>query len=136
MTSNPGVLERKRCAPHWIDVGRYRGGSYRVAVEGGYPSVLAAMEPVFLGQRFGRFLATIWLTVVTGLIWYVSWWFLFVVPHDGDDVGKLGMVAIVAIIAAMVGAWFMAGKMVASVNVEGIPDAQMAKLNALWRWLE
>ncbi len=122
--------------PLWTVIYLHRGGSYRVAVEGGSPSVLAAMEPVFLGQRIGRFLAAIWLTVVAGLIWYVSWWFLFVVDHDSDEMGKLGMVVIVAILSAMFGAWFMAGKMVASVNVEGIRDTQTSMLDRLWRRLK
>ncbi len=129
--------------PLWTVIYTYRGGSYRVAVEGGTPSVLAAMEPVFLSQRIGRFLATIGLTVTAGLIWYGSWWVLFVAAHDSDEMGKLFIGVIVAILAAMTGAWHMAGKMVASVNVEGIADAQMdglkgqtAKLKALWRRLK
>ncbi|MBW2459677.1 MAG: hypothetical protein JRI68_34615 [Deltaproteobacteria bacterium] len=122
--------------PLWTVVYLYRGGSYRVAVEGGTPSVLAAMEPVFLGQRIRRFLATLSLTVGAGLAWYVSWWFIFVAAHDSDEVGKLGMAIIVGIIAAMVGAWAMAGKMVASVNVEGIAEAETGKMATLWRRLK
>jgi len=121
--------------PLWTVVYLYKGGSYRVAVEGSKPEVLAAMEPVFLGQRIWRFLVTLTLTVVTGITWYFTWWFLFVVDHDSDEVGKLGLVGVAIILAAMAGAWKAAGKMVASVNVEGIAEAETGSLATLWRKL-
>jgi hypothetical protein len=107
--------------PLWTVIYLCRGGSYRLAVEGGEPSVVAAMEPVFLHQRARRFLIALAMTIAIGLIWYVAWWFLFEVEHDEDsDVGGLGLLAAAGMVGAFLLAWRMVRKMVASVNVEGV----------------
>jgi hypothetical protein len=128
--------------PLWTAIYLYQGGSYRVALEGGGPSVLVAMEPVFRRQRLKRFIAAIAATAAAGLTWYFGWWLLFV--GDSDDAGKAFLFVIAVIGAAMLTAWHMAGKMVASVNVEGIDeeglrDGLMRKhpqLAKLFPWLK
>ncbi|MBW2523401.1 MAG: hypothetical protein JRI23_04475 [Deltaproteobacteria bacterium] len=106
--------------PLWTAIYLYQGGSYRVALEGSGPSVLVAMEPVFRRQRLKRFIAALSATAAAGLIWYFGWWLLFV--GDSDDAGKAFLFVIALIIGAMATAWHMAGKMLASVNVEGIDE--------------
>ncbi len=108
--------------PLWTVIYVCRGGSYRVAVEGGQPSVLAAMEPVFFHQRIFRFIGALALTICTGFIWYVGWWLLFL--SNSDDVAKAGLAVMAVMIGAMLWAWKLAGKMVASVNIEGIGEGK------------
>jgi len=107
--------------PLWTVIYLYEGGSYRVALEGGTPSVMVAMEPVFRGQRVKRFLATLGFTALAGVVWYIAWWVLL--AADGDDAGEAVLALFVALAGCVLMAWRSAGKMLASVNVEGIEEA-------------
>ena len=81
------------------------------------------MEPVFFYQRILRCVGAVVATLATGVIWYLGWWFLFVMPHDDDDgTGTITAMAVAGLIGAVLLAWRLAGKMVASVNIESITD--------------
>jgi len=107
--------------PLWTVIYLHQGGSYRVALEGAGPSVLVAMEPVFRGQRIMRFLAAVAFTAAAGGVWYFAWWILL--AADGDDGAKAGLALFALVAGCVLMAWRMAGKMLASVNVEGIEEA-------------
>jgi len=106
--------------PFWTVVYSYDKGSYRVAVGGSRAEVLAAMEPVFLGQRIFHLAAGALGIVGAGLLWCIGWSLL---AEDGlDDAGEF-LVAIGAGIGwCMWQAWRTAEKLVTSVDVERLGE--------------
>ena len=107
--------------PLWTVTYRYRGGSYRVAVGGGQPAVLSAMEPMFYAQRLFRLLVGIAAVGGSGGVFFAG---VMMLPFlSGDDEAGGALIAIgMGILACAWAAWATAKKLVASVNVEHIGE--------------
>ena len=106
--------------PLWMVTYRYRGGSYRVAVEGGRGVVLSAMEPMFYRQRILRLLTGIAAVGAAGGLFYIG---CMLLPMMADDEGRVVLFGIGAVILACVWAAFStARRLVVSVNVENIGE--------------
>ena len=105
--------------PLWTVTYRFRGGSYRVAVGGGAPTVLAAMEPMFFRQRLFRLAMGIGAVGSAGVLWYVG---CILLPALDDDSAGILAVFGAGILACAWTAWATARKLVASVNIEHIGD--------------
>lgn len=105
--------------PLWEVTYRHKGGHYKVAVAGGGPTVLAAMEPVFMEQRVGRLVLGIGAIAGAGALCMIA---ATLLPHlDDDSLG--GVVALGAgIFGCATVAWSTAKKLVASVNIERLGD--------------
>lgn len=104
--------------PLWTVTYRYRGGSLKVAVSGAGPTVLAAMEPVFLGQRLLRLALGVAAVAGAGAAFYVGAVVLGQMQNN-----LLGFLVLMggAIGACSLAAWKTATKLVQSVQVEGGP---------------
>lgn len=107
--------------PLWTVSYRYRGGSYRVAVGGGQPMVLSAMEPMFYAQRIFRLLFGIAAVGGSGGLFFAG---VLLLPFlsDGDEAGGAVIAIGLGIMACAWSAWATAKKLVASVNVEHIGE--------------
>ena len=108
--------------PLWTVSYRYRGGSYRVAVEGGQPRVLSAMEPMFYTQRIMRLIAGIMAVAGSGTLFYIGCLLLPVLSGDEESGGALLAIG-AGILACGWAAWATAKRLVARVNVEHIGES-------------
>lgn len=104
--------------PLWTVTYTWRGGSYRVAVcgAGEHPTVLAAMEPVFLARRMFHLIMGLGGVFGAGALGYLSW--IILLAGDSDDAGKIAAAIGAGILGCIWLAWRTGGKLVASVNIE------------------
>ncbi len=109
--------------PLWTVTYRYRGGSYRVAVEGGRGLVLSAMEPMFYSQRIMRLIIGIAAVAASGGLFYGGCLLLPLIASDDDGFGVIVIIG-AAVLACAWAAFATAGRLVASVNVEHIGEKQ------------
>ena len=107
--------------PLWTVTYRYRGGSYKVAVCGGGPTVLSAMEPVFFGQRLFRLGLGIAAVGGSGALFFAAIVLLPVLAGDDESAGAL-LAFGAGILACAWAAFSTAKRLVASVNVEHIGE--------------
>lgn len=105
--------------PLWEVTYRHEGGHFKVAVAGAGPTVLAAMEPVFFGQRVWRLVLGIAAIAGAGSLALLAG---FVLPSlDDDSLGGLAVLG-AGILGCATVAWSTAKKLVLSVNVERIGE--------------
>ncbi len=109
--------------PLWTVTYRYRGGSYRVAVEGGRGLVLSAMEPMLYSQRIMRLIIGIAAVAASGGLFYGGCLLLPLIASDDDGFGVIVIIG-AAVLACAWAAFATAGRLVASVNVEHIGEKQ------------
>jgi hypothetical protein len=103
--------------PLWTAIYQYRGGSYRVAVCGSEkPTVLAAMEPVFMARRLWHFGMGMGGVVGTGVMGYLG--ILSLLFINSDDGGEIILLFVAGAMFCFWLAWRTGRMLSASVNVE------------------
>ena len=93
-----------------------------MAVDGGGPVVLSAMEPMFFAQRMFRLMVGIAATGSTGVLWFVGCLLLPALSGDEDSAGAIIAIG-AAILACMWASWATARKLIASVNIEHLGES-------------
>jgi len=101
--------------PFWNVMYKYKGGSYRVAVGGADPEVIAAMEPVFLANRLWNLTLGFAAIVGSGLVILIGIPILLATEDDAFQV-LVAIVLAIGFCATM--AWKTAPKLIASIRVE------------------
>ena len=112
--------------PLWTVTYRYRGGSYRVAVNGGSGTVIAATEPTFFLRRIWSLLLGLGGIGGAGTLVFIGVLALPFLSGEEDTLGFAGVLG-ACVLACMAVAWRTGRAFVASVQVERLGDAE--------RWL-
>ena len=100
--------------PLWTVIYKYKGGSYRVALEGYKGEVILAMEPMFAKNRIANFIGAFSLGLLSGVIWKIGIMF----ADNSRNGGKILIGAIIGVIVIIGFAFKLSRKMLRSVRIE------------------
>ncbi len=101
--------------PLWTVVYKFKGGTYRVALEGSKGRVILAMEPMFTKHRIVRFLGALGLGILSGIVWHLGW----SLASDSDSGGGKILLGTVVLLVIILGTAFkLSRSMLKSVRIE------------------
>ena len=100
--------------PLWTVIYKYKGGSYRISIEGHRGKVVLAMEPMFTRHRILNFIGTLTLGVLSGTIWKIG----IIFARNSRDSGKILLGTMIGVITVIVIAFKLSRKILSSVRIE------------------